>query len=192
MLNIILFGPPGAGKGTQAIMLTEKYDLVHLSTGDILRIELEEKTDLGIKAQKFIDKGELVPDEVVIDMIDSKLEQNKESKGFVFDGFPRTLAQAEALDKLLKQKNTSISLVLSLEVENFELIKRLLNRGKKSGRSDDQDISIIENRITVYFNKTAPLIEYYKSQNKFSPVPGMGSIKNIFDRLCQAVDEFSG
>jgi len=189
MLNIILFGSPGSGKGTQAIKLIDKYNLVHLATGDILRLELAEKTTLSMEAKQFMDKGELVSDEVVIGMINSKLDKHKEAKGFVFDGFPRTTAQAEALDDLLFQKGTSISIVLALEVEHFELIKRLLNRGKDSGRSDDQDISIIENRITVYHKETAPLINYYKDQNKFRAIPGMGNIDNIFVRLCNAIDE---
>ncbi len=189
MLNIVLFGPPGAGKGTQAEKIIEKYQLVHLSTGDILRGELAGKTTLGLEAKKYMDKGELVPDEVVIGMIESKLDQNAGAKGFIFDGFPRTNAQAEALDQLLDKKNTPISVMLALEVEKDELVKRLLNRGKLSGRADDQDISVIENRIKVYNSETSPVIEFYKSKGKFKPIQGMGSIDEIFDRLCNAIDK---
>ena len=188
MTNIVLFGPPGAGKGTQSEKLIDKYNLVHLSTGDILRSELSAQTPLGIEAKKFMDKGELVPDEVVIGMIDFKLDKNKSAKGFIFDGFPRTTAQAEALDKLLTEKQTSITAMIALEVEHHELVKRLLNRGKNSGRSDDQDDTIIENRIKVYHNETAPLIDFYEKQNKFRSVQGMGNVDNIFERLCSAID----
>jgi adenylate kinase len=188
MLNIVLFGPPGAGKGTQAEKIIDKYNLVHLSTGDILRGELAGKTKLGLEAKKYMDKGELVPDEVVIGMIESKLDQNAEANGFIFDGFPRTNAQAEALDQLLEKKNTPITVMLALEVEKDELVKRLLNRGKLSGRADDQDMSVIENRIKVYNSETSPVIEFYKSKGKFSPIQGMGSIDEIFERLCKVID----
>ncbi len=188
MLNIVLFGPPGAGKGTQAEKIIDKYNLVHLSTGDILRSELADKTKLGLEAKKFMDKGELVPDEVVIGMIETKIDQNPVAKGFIFDGFPRTTAQAEALDKLLLKKGTPITAMLMLTVEHEELIKRLLNRGKDSGRRDDQDISVIENRIRVYNNETAPLINYYEKQGKYRAVHGMGSIEEIFERLCHTID----
>jgi adenylate kinase len=190
MLNIVLFGPPGAGKGTQAEKIIDKYNLVHLSTGDILRSELAEKTELGLKAKKYMDKGELVPDEVVIDMIETKIDQNPGAKGFIFDGFPRTIAQAEALDKMLSKKNTPITAMLMLTVEHDELIKRLLNRGKDSGRKDDQNLSVIENRIKVYNNETAPLIDYYEKQGKYCAVQGMGSIEEIFERLCNTIDHF--
>lgn len=189
MLNIVLFGPPGAGKGTQSDKLIEKYQLVHLSTGDILRGELKAESPLGLEAKKFMDKGELVPDEVVIGMIESKLDNNTKAKGFIFDGFPRTTAQAEALDELLNKKGTSITVMLALEVEKEELIKRLLLRGKDSGRADDQDQSIIENRISVYNKETAPVMDFYGAQNKLRTVQGMGSINEIFDRLCGVVDE---
>ncbi len=188
MLNLVLFGPPGSGKGTQSTKLIEKYHLVHLSTGDILRGEIAAQTTLGIEAKKKMEKGELVSDDIVIGMIGNKLDQNISAKGFIFDGFPRTTAQALALDKLLSQKNTSISLMLSLEVEKQELINRLLNRGKDSGRADDQDIAVIENRITVYNRETAIVADFYKAQGKLNAIRGMGSIEEIFDRLCQSID----
>ncbi|MBN2613849.1 MAG: adenylate kinase [Bacteroidales bacterium] len=189
MLNIVLFGPPGAGKGTQAAKIIEKYQLVHLSTGDILRGELAAKTTLGVEAKKYMDKGELVPDEVVIGMIESKIGQNTGSKGFIFDGFPRTTAQAEALDKMLNKRNIPITVMLSLEVEKDELVKRLLGRGQDSGRSDDQDVSIIENRIKVYNSETAPVKGFYEKQGKLKSIAGMGSIDEIFNRLCEAIDK---
>lgn len=189
MLNIVLFGPPGSGKGTQSATLIEKYNLVHLSTGDILRGEIAAQTPLGLEAKKKMDKGELVPDEVVIGMIGNKLEANAKAEGFIFDGFPRTTAQAEALDNLLKEKGTSITIMLALEVEKEELVKRLLNRGKDSGRADDQNINVIENRIAVYNKETAIVTDYYKKQNKFEDIYGMGAVSEIFDRLCKAIDK---
>jgi adenylate kinase len=188
MLNIVLFGPPGAGKGTQAVKLLEKYQLVHLSTGDILRSELKAQTELGKEAKKFMDKGELVPDKVVIGMIEGKIDSNLKAKGFIFDGFPRTKAQANALDEMLSKKGAPITIMLALEVEKDELIKRLVLRGKDSGRVDDQDQSIIENRIKVYNNETTPVKDFYASQGKYKGVHGMGSIEDIFDRLCKAID----
>jgi len=184
MLNIVLFGPPGAGKGTQSEKLIEKFQLIHLSTGDLLRSEIAQQTELGMQAKLLMDKGELVPDAVVIGMIRSKLEQNQEANGFIFDGFPRTAAQAEALDNLLSEKNTSINCMLALEVDNEELTKRLLLRGKDSGRADDQNEEIIRNRIKEYNNKTAPLKDFYSAQNKFHAVNGIGSIDEIFNALC--------
>jgi adenylate kinase len=189
MLNIVLFGPPGAGKGTQAAKLIEKYKLVHLSTGDILRGELAARSPLGLEAKNYMDKGELVPDEVVIRMIEVKLDHNTDAKGFIFDGFPRTNAQAAALDILLGKKRTSITLMVALEVEKQELINRLMGRGKVSGRTDDQDINIIENRINVYNRETAPVIEYYDTRGKFKSVNGMGTIEEIFGRLCGTIDQ---
>jgi len=183
MLNLVLFGPPGAGKGTQAEFLIEKFQLIHLSTGDLLRSQIAAQTELGIEAKSFMDRGELVPDQVVIGMIKSKFSENADAKGFIFDGFPRTVAQAQALDVLLNENKTPISGMLALDVEKQELINRLLERGKTSGRSDDQDVSIIENRINVYNEKTSPLIDYYSAQNKFYAIEGMGTIAEIADRL---------
>tara|TARA_B100000214_G_scaffold348070_1_gene299887 strand:- start:7 stop:579 length:573 start_codon:yes stop_codon:yes gene_type:complete len=188
MLNLVLFGPPGAGKGTQSNLLIEKYNLVHLSTGDILRGEIAEGTKLGIEAKTLMDRGNLVPDGVVIGMISSKLDNNPDANGFIFDGFPRTTAQATALDNLLKEKNTSISSMVSLQVEDEELIKRLLERGKDSGRADDQNKDIIANRINEYNNKTAPLKDFYGSQNKLSEVEGVGSIADIAKRINAVID----
>lgn len=187
MLNIVLFGPPGAGKGTQSEKLIEKFQLIHLSTGDLLRSEIAQQTELGMQAKLLMDKGELVPDAVVIGMIRSKLEHNLQAKGFIFDGFPRTAAQAEALDTLLAEKNTNISCMLALEVDNEELTKRLLLRGKDSGRADDQNEEIIRNRIKEYNNKTAPLKEFYSAQNKFHAVNGIGTIDEIFESLCTEI-----
>ncbi len=189
MLNLVLFGPPGAGKGTQAEYLIENYQLIHLSTGDLLRSEIAAQTALGLEAKSFMDKGELVPDEVVIGMIKHKLESNSDAKGIIFDGFPRTVAQAKALDELLNQNNTPISGMLSLEVEEQELIERLMKRGQISGRSDDQDINVIKNRIDVYRAKTAPLAEYYNAQGKYYSINGMGTIAEIAERLKETVDK---
>jgi adenylate kinase len=188
MLNIVLFGPPGAGKGTQAAKLLEKYQLVHLSTGDILRSELAAQTELGKEAKKFMEKGELVPDSVVIGMIEGKISSNGNAKGFIFDGFPRTTAQAKALDVMLSKKGIPITIMLALEVEKDELVKRLLLRGKDSGRADDQNPDIIENRIKVYNNETTPVKDFYAGQNKYKGIQGMGSINDIFERLCTATD----
>jgi len=189
MLNIVLFGPPGAGKGTQAAMLLEKYQLVHLSTGDILRAELKAETALGKEAKKFMEKGELVPDSVVIGMIEAKIDSISGAKGYIFDGFPRTNAQAAALDAMLSKKRSPISVMLALTVDDDELIKRLLLRGNDSGRADDKDQSIIENRIKVYNKETSPVIDFYKKQNKFKAINGVGTIDNIFKGLCNAIDD---
>jgi adenylate kinase len=188
MLNLVLFGPPGAGKGTQSEKLIKKYNLVHLSTGDILRSEITAGTLLGMEAKKLMDQGTLVPDEVVIGMIRSKLQGNRGANGFIFDGFPRTTAQAQALDNLLQEMGTSITMMLALEVDDEELTKRLLSRGKDSGRADDQNEEIIRNRIKEYNNKTAPLKEYYTKQGKFQPVRGIGEIEEIFSSLCGKID----
>jgi adenylate kinase len=188
MLNLVLFGPPGAGKGTQSNLLIKRYNLVHLSTGDILREEIEIGTALGLEAKSLMDKGDLVPDEVVISMISSKLDNNPSVNGFIFDGFPRTVAQATALDNLLVKKETTIAAMLSLKVTDMELIRRLLERGKNSGRSDDQNEEIIANRIQEYNNKTAPLKEFYASQNKLSEIEGIGSIEDIAHKLNEVID----
>ena len=188
MLNLVLFGPPGAGKGTQSALLIDKYNLVHLSTGDIFRYNMKEGTDLGKLAKSYIEKGALVPDEVTIKMLEAEVNSNTESKGFIFDGFPRTNAQAEALDAFLSSKGTAISAMLALEVEEEELVSRLLERGKSSGRADDQNPEIIKNRIQVYENETAILKDYYTEQNKFVGVKGIGSIESITNSLCKEID----
>jgi len=188
MLNIVLFGPPGAGKGTQAKKLIDQYGLIHLSTGDLLRAEIAHGTELGLKAKNIMDRGDLVSDEIVIGMIGNKLNANPNANGFIFDGFPRTTAQAEALDVLLTQKNTAITMMIALEVDNVELTRRLLVRGHESGRADDQNEDIIKNRIKEYNNKTAPLKSYYASKGKFHSVYGIGSIDQIFDLLCATID----
>ncbi|ACU58336.1 adenylate kinase [Chitinophaga sp. YR627] len=188
MVNIILFGPPGSGKGTQSANLISKFGLIHLSTGDLLRSEIEAKTPLGLEAKKVMDQGILVPDEVVIGMISSKLDANPEARGFIFDGFPRTTAQAEALDKLLSLKKTAISNVLALEVPEDELIARLLNRGITSGRSDDANEDVIRARIVEYHNKTAPVADHYAKYGKFKKIKGEGSVDEIFDRLSKEIE----
>ena len=188
MLNLVLFGPPGAGKGTQAARLVEKYHLVHLSTGDIFRSNIKKGTDLGQLAKSYIDQGALVPDEVTIGMLETEVNSNANAKGFIFDGFPRTTAQAEALDVFLSSKDTQVSSMLALEVDENELIKRLLERGKSSGRADDQDAGIIKNRIRVYETETAVLKTYYTNQNKFFGIDGVGSIESITLGLCKAID----
>jgi len=187
MLNIVLFGPPGAGKGTQSEKLIEKYNLKHLSTGDMLRAAIKKQTPLGLEAKKIIDKGGLVPDEVVIGLISTELDEHKDAKGFIFDGFPRTTVQAEELDKMLDGKGLHINLMLALEVEHAELIKRLLNRGLQSARPDDQNVEVIENRIKVYDEYTKVVADYYKGQDKFVPIHGMGTIDEIFERICKAI-----
>jgi adenylate kinase len=182
MLNIVLFGPPGSGKGTQAENIIKKYNLKHLSTGDLLRAEIAAKTELGLKAKSIMDKGALVPDEIVIGMIEKRINAEKDPKGFIFDGFPRTVAQAESLDKMLSRKETSITLMISLDVRRQELIDRLLKRGKEQGRSDD-NLETIENRIKVYENQTKPVMNYYDGQGKARYIDGMGTIGEIFKRI---------
>lgn len=189
MFNLILFGPPGSGKGTQSDKLVEKYSLIHLSTGNLLREEIAQKTPLGVEAKSFMDKGQLVPDEVVIGMIGSSLEHHKDASGFLFDGFPRTVAQAEALDKLLELKKAGIKAVLALEVGEDELVRRLLNRGKTSGRSDDTDEDVIRKRLTVYEKETAPVAEHYKKAKKFQSIKGEGTIDEIFTAICEAIEK---
>ena len=187
MLNLVLFGPPGAGKGTQSENLINKYGLVHLSTGDILRSEIKRGTELGKKAQAIMERGELVSDDIVIGMIEAKLDENDKAKGFIFDGFPRTTAQAIALDDLLQKKGTGISAMLALEVEDEELVSRLLNRGKDSGRPDDRDENVIRKRISVYNAETAPLKKYYSEQAKFHSIHGIGTIDAIFNELVNRI-----
>jgi adenylate kinase len=188
MFNIILFGPPGSGKGTQSEKLIEAYGLVHLSTGDILRSEIAKATALGLEAKSLMDQGQLVPDAVVIGMIRSALDNNPQAKGFLFDGFPRTEAQSVALDALLQQKNTAIGVVLALEVSKDELVKRLLNRGLTSGRSDDTNEAIISNRIAEYQNKTTVVANYYRQFNKVVTIKGEGTVNDIFSALASEID----
>ena len=192
MLNIIIFGPPGAGKGTQSAKLIEKFGLKHISTGDLLRAERKAETALGIQANEFISKGELVPDSVVVGMVENFMAANAVSKGFIFDGFPRTIPQADALDHLLEAHKTRIAIVLGLEVNEDELVKRLLARGKESGRADDQNEDTIRNRFSEYNAKTQPLINYYKSQDKYTGVDGMGEIDRIFEDLSKAILKLNG
>lgn len=191
MINIVIFGPPGAGKGTQSAKLLEKYQLIHISTGDLFRMHMKGETELGRKAQSFIDGGNLVPDSITIAMLKDKVQSHPEAKGFIFDGFPRTLQQADALDELVVSLQTSISTCLSLQVPEDELVKRLLERGKTSGRADDANEEVIRNRLAVYQRETAPLQDFYQRQNKLSQVDGTGTVEEIFDRLCASIDTLS-
>ena len=188
MFNLILFGPPGSGKGTQSEKLIAKYGLKHLSTGDLLRHEINNQTPLGKEAQNFMDKGQLVPDEVVIGMISSALDENPDARGFLFDGFPRTPAQAKALDNLLELKEAPIAAMLALDVSEEELVKRLLKRGETSGRSDDNNESVIRARIVEYHNKTAVVADYYRQFDKVVMIKGEGTVEDIFERLCAEID----
>lgn len=189
MTNIILFGPPGAGKGTQAEILRDKYNLIHISTGDVFRYNIKNETDLGMLAKSYMDKGQLVPDEVTINMLKAEVEKNEDANGFIFDGFPRTEAQADALENLLQSKNTQVNGMVALEVDDEVLVKRLLERGKTSGRADDADETVIRNRIKVYYNETAILKDYYQKQNKYFGVDGVGSISDITERLSNVIDD---
>ena len=186
MLNIILFGPPGSGKGTQSEKLIHKYKLVHLSTGDLLRSEIAAKTELGVQAKLIIESGELVSDEIVVGMIRNKINANLDSNGFIFDGFPRTVNQAKALDNLLAETGKSISLMVTLEVPDEEVINRLLKRGLENGRTDD-NMTTIEHRLNVYLCQTAPVIDYYQARNKYRPVDGIGTIDEIYARIEQEI-----
>lgn len=189
MINLILFGPPGSGKGTQAAYLVDKYQLLHISTGDLFRYEMGNNTRLGMEAKRYIEKGELVPDEVTIGMLRNKVEMHPEAAGFIFDGFPRTVAQAEALDALLAESDQEVNALLALEVNDEEIVQRILNRGKTSGRDDDNDETIIRNRIDVYKRETTPVFDYYDERGKSQKVDGLGTIKEIFERLCAAIDK---
>ncbi|HOW25165.1 MAG TPA: adenylate kinase [Bacteroidales bacterium] len=187
MFNLVIFGPPGAGKGTQSIQIAGKYRLAHISTGDIFRSEIRNQTPLGLKVSGIIERGELVPDELLIDLLRSAMRKCTDVRGFVFDGFPRTLRQAADLDHLLEEDGEKVNLTLALEVEDQELITRLLIRAQREGRKDDTQ-EVIANRLNVYQNQTSPLIEYYKKQGKFKAVRGQGTIDEIFDRLCTEIE----
>jgi adenylate kinase len=189
MINLILFGKPGSGKGTQAEFVKQKYDLVHISTGDVFRFNISKNTELGELAKSYMDKGDLVPDKVTIKMLEAEVEKFPNANGFIFDGFPRTSTQAQILDDFLNSKNMSISMTIALEVDENLLIDRLINRGKNSGRTDDQDKSKIQNRFDEYNKKTAPLIDYYKSQNKFFEIDGIGEINDISNRIFDVIDK---
>jgi len=188
MINLVLFGKPGAGKGTQAEFLKSKYQLFHISTGDLFRHHISNKTALGTLAQSYMDQGDLVPDQVTIDMLKDAVESHPQAKGFIFDGFPRTTKQAEALDAFLREKSMQISATLALEADDDVLVERLINRGKTSGRADDQDEQKIRNRFDEYNNKTAPLRAFYEGQGKFHSVDGIGSIDEINQRLTALID----
>ena len=188
MINLILFGPPGSGKGTQAAKLVEKYGLLHISTGDLFRYEIGNKTPLGLEAKSYIDKGALVPDEVTIGMLRNKVEANPDVQGYIFDGFPRTTPQSEALDKLLAEKEDTVSRLVMLSVPDEEIVKRLLLRGETSGRADDKDESVIRNRIQVYKDNTTPVYDYYDAKEKATTIDGIGGIEDIFERLSAVID----
>lgn len=189
MISLLIFGPPGSGKGTQSVKLAEKFNLIHLSTGDLLRAEITGETALGKKVSSIMSKGELVPDEIVIEMIAGSVDAGKSKGGFIFDGFPRTVEQAVALEKMLKDRGLDINKMLVLDVDHDQLVNRLLNRAAVSGRSDDQDVTVIENRIEVYKMKTEPIINHYRTVGKYAPVNGMGSIDEIFDRLSVQIEK---
>ncbi|NDV78865.1 adenylate kinase [Dysgonomonas sp. 511] len=187
MLNVIIFGAPGSGKGTQSENLIKKYNLAHISTGDVLRAEMKNGTELGKLAENYIAKGQLVPDDVVIGMLANVLDSKKDAAGVIFDGFPRTIPQSEALEKMLKERGQEVSIVVSLEVEEPELIDRLIKRGQQSGRSDD-NLETIKSRLDVYKNQTSPLKEHYKTTGKLVPIKGIGTVEDIFLKISEAVD----
>lgn len=188
MLNVILFGPPGAGKGTQSQKIEDKYDLLHISTGDLLFREVSAGTLLGQQARECMLAGKLVPDEIVVGMIENKIKSNKKCNGFVFDGFPRNLKQANTLDQLLKNNGLSISIVVSLEVQEEELVKRVLQRGSERGRFDDQNEDIVRSRLVTYKQETLPLANYYQQQNKFTSISGIGTVESIFEEICKKIN----
>ncbi|MCB0630004.1 MAG: adenylate kinase [Saprospiraceae bacterium] len=188
MINLILFGPPGSGKGTQAAKLVEKYNLLHISTGDLFRYEMGNNTPLGLEAKSYIAKGELVPDSVTVGMLRNKVEANPDVEGYIFDGFPRTIPQCAALDELLAEKGDSISKLIMLDVPDSEIVTRIKKRGETSGRADDLDEAIIQNRIDVYKKETTPVFDYYATKEKSVKVHGVGEIENIFGRLCEEID----
>lgn len=188
MFNFILFGPPGSGKGTQSVKIAKKYNFAHISTGDIFRKNIREKTELGLKVQGIIEKGELVPDELLIEILENAMDQFENVQGFVFDGFPRTIQQAKDLNMMLAKRNEAVSLVLALEVNDDEILTRLLKRAELEGRKDDTK-EVIENRISIYNNQTQPLIDFYTKEDKFTAVEGIGSIDTIFDSICEIIDQ---
>lgn len=188
MFNLVIFGPPGSGKGTQSVKIAEKYNLAHISTGDIFRSEIKNKTELGLKVQGIIEKGELVPDELLVELLENAMKKYKNIEGYIFDGFPRTIQQARDLDLLLKKSIDCVSLVLALEVDEEEIIQRLLKRAQEQGRKDDTE-AVIRNRLEVYNKQTRPLIDYYNEQGKFLSVEGVGSIDEIFNSICSVIDK---
>ncbi len=190
MLNLVLFGPPGAGKGTQSQFIVEKYGILQISTGDLLRAEVAQQTKLGLEAKVFMNAGNLVPDEVLIGMVANKIDAHKDSKGFIFDGFPRTEVQAKALDEMFKERNLQISVMIALEVDNEELTKRILERGKVSGRADDQNEDLVRQRVQEYETKTRPVANYYQAQNKFQSISGIGEMQEIFANICSILDKY--
>lgn len=191
MLNIVLFGPPGAGKGTQSQKLIEHYNLTHIATGDLFRKHLGEGTALGQQVRSYMDAGRLVPDQLVINMVDDKLQEEQHPKGIIFDGFPRTIAQAKALDELLEKRNMPITGMIALDVPDEELISRIIERGKTSGRSDDQDVNKIATRLEVYRNETLPVANYYQQQGKYAVINGVGSIEEIFRKITDEINKLS-
>ncbi|MEL0187167.1 MAG: adenylate kinase [Flavobacteriaceae bacterium] len=191
MLNIILFGKPGSGKGTQASLIKDKYSLIHISTGDVFRKNMSNNTDLGLLAKGYMEKGELVPDQVTVDMLKDEINNFMPCNGFIFDGFPRTTFQAKELDNLLLEKSLKIDLTIALDVDNNSLIDRLLERGKSSGRADDQSVEKINMRLQEYDNKTKPLIEYYNDQNKFYSINGIGSLEQITSRIVEVIEDYN-